>query len=112
VAMESTKINLCDYCLQNMPECINEKIEFGDGRGNDNVIECDGFTTCMKGGSNIKHIGYNAVKSSVMIEFNNESIYEYSNVPVAVYQAHLIAPSMGSFIHQNYKGVYSYKRLK
>ena len=42
--MKDTKINLCDNCIFSIPECCHDKIEFGDDVGNDNVIECDGFT--------------------------------------------------------------------
>lgn len=40
--MKDTKRNLCDACKFNIPECqaLNTDIEFGDGLGNDNVIEC------------------------------------------------------------------------
>ncbi len=37
-------VNLCDSCQQALPSCEHDKIEFGDGVGNDNVISCDGFT--------------------------------------------------------------------
>jgi hypothetical protein len=37
----NTKINLCDTCVYSIPECRAKEIEFGDGLGNDNVIECD-----------------------------------------------------------------------
>jgi len=40
--MDNTKINLCDTCTFNYPECdaIVEDIRFGDGKGNDNIILC------------------------------------------------------------------------
>lgn len=41
--MVDTKRHLCDSCCNNFPTCISEKIEFGDGLGNDNVIECSGY---------------------------------------------------------------------
>jgi hypothetical protein len=37
------KINLCNYCTQEIPTCRNTNIEYGTGVGNDNVIKCDGF---------------------------------------------------------------------
>jgi len=37
-------IHLCDDCENTYPECDADKIVFGDGKGNDNVIECDKFT--------------------------------------------------------------------
>lgn len=41
--MIDTKRNLCDGCKYDIPVCGATKIEFGDGVGNDNVIECDTF---------------------------------------------------------------------
>ena len=39
-----TKINLCDTCYNSVdfPECIpqSDDILFGNGLGNDNIIEC------------------------------------------------------------------------
>ncbi len=39
--------NLCDGCKHNIPECPvtyddieNKRTKFGNGKGNDNVIEC------------------------------------------------------------------------
>lgn len=34
--------NLCTYCADNYGECQQSPV-FGNGTGNDNVIECDGF---------------------------------------------------------------------
>jgi len=42
VATKSKQDNLCNYCQNNIATCQTH-IEFGDGIGNDNVIECDGF---------------------------------------------------------------------
>lgn len=40
--MKDTKINLCDTCKFEVPTCsaIYPDIQFGNGWGNDNVIEC------------------------------------------------------------------------
>jgi len=38
-----TKINLCDNCIYCIADC-NGQITFGDGIGDDNVIECDQHT--------------------------------------------------------------------
>lgn len=41
--MKETKIHLCDSCKKTFPECEPVESEFGDGYGNDNVIECSGY---------------------------------------------------------------------
>lgn len=37
------KIHLCDSCVYNFPNCNAENIEFGNGKGTDNIIKCDMF---------------------------------------------------------------------
>jgi hypothetical protein len=50
--MRDTKVNLCDTCIHTIPTCLNDNIKFGDGLGNDNVIECDGYE--REDGTNVK----------------------------------------------------------
>jgi hypothetical protein len=40
-----SKRHLCDSCTQNFPECdtTNEDIVYGNGVGNDNVMECQKY---------------------------------------------------------------------
>ena len=35
-----TKINLCDTCIFCFATCTCDEVEFGDGVGGDNIIEC------------------------------------------------------------------------
>lgn len=37
------KIHLCDSCAYQYPNCYTENVTFGNGKGNDNVIECDAY---------------------------------------------------------------------
>jgi len=44
-AIDSTT-NMCDYCTNNYPACVVESdvnTLFGDGIGEDNIIQCDAF---------------------------------------------------------------------
>lgn len=36
-------VHLCDTCQKCYPECDSEDIEFGCGKGNDNVVKCGGY---------------------------------------------------------------------
>ena len=36
--------NLCDTCPKCIADCDGKSLEFGDGIGNDNVIQCDAYT--------------------------------------------------------------------
>ena len=40
---ENSKCHLCTTCVYDYPECSPQVLEFGDGVGNDNVIECDAY---------------------------------------------------------------------
>ena len=39
---KDTEVNLCDSCIKEFATCTGNIIETGTGKGNDNVIECDG----------------------------------------------------------------------
>ena len=41
--MIDTKRNLCNTCKHSIPTCEAVNIEFGNGVGNDNVVNCDCF---------------------------------------------------------------------
>ena len=49
--MKSNKINMCDTCINEFATCNPEFIEFGDGKGMDNVIVCNSFITKNIGGT-------------------------------------------------------------
>lgn len=56
VATKNTKDNLCDWCQLCIPECPKANhIKFGNGKGNDNIIECSEFL--FKGGDSSRIIG-------------------------------------------------------
>ena len=46
-SVHDIKVNLCDTCRYSQPECMNdmtvEDIEYGDGKGNDNIIKCTNY---------------------------------------------------------------------
>ena len=45
IGTKSTRDNLCNYCQLHITTCSKANhIKFGDGDGNDNVIECSEFT--------------------------------------------------------------------
>ncbi len=44
IKTKSTKDNLCNYCQLHISTCPKANhLKFGDGIGNDNVIECSEF---------------------------------------------------------------------
>ncbi|MCP9750121.1 KTSC domain-containing protein [Ferruginibacter sp. HRS2-29] len=61
--------------------------------------------------SNIASIGYDENSSTLEIEFLNGSIYQYFDVPQAVYEELMRAPSHGSYLATNIKGNYRFSRV-
>ncbi len=60
--------------------------------------------------SNIQSVGYDSVNSEVLVRFLNGSLYVYKGVPEQEFENLKTAPSVGSYLHRNYKNVYPYER--
>ena len=60
--------------------------------------------------SSIKSIGYNLQSSSLELEFVNDSIYIYRNVPEHVYKEFLAAESKGRYFQAKISGKYPFDR--
>lgn len=41
--MAKSTMNLCRYCIYEFAECEDSIPKFGNGKGNDNVYDCDKF---------------------------------------------------------------------
>jgi hypothetical protein len=61
--------------------------------------------------SNIESIGYDEQNQQVYIGFLNGSLYVYKGVPLDEFENLRDAPSLGSYLHRNYKNVYPYERI-
>jgi len=61
--------------------------------------------------SNVKDIGYDEETHTLPVGFQSGSVYEYSDVPVPVFERFIDAPSKGKFLHREIKGVYDYSRV-
>jgi hypothetical protein len=53
--------------------------------------------------SQIKAVGHDAATSTLVVEFNNSSKYEYANVPAALHADMMAAESVGSWFSKNIK---------
>jgi len=60
--------------------------------------------------SNIASVGYDGSTQTLEIEFSNGHIYQYFDVPEAIYTGILSAPSPGAYHAFNIKGIYRYSR--
>ena len=62
--------------------------------------------------SNIESIGYDEQNEQVYVRFLNGSLYVYKGVPLHEFENLREAPSLGSYLHRNYKNVYPYERIE
>ena len=62
--------------------------------------------------SNIESIGYDEQNEHVYVRFLNGTLYTYKGVPLHEFENLRDAPSLGSYLHRNYKNVYPYERVE
>lgn len=62
--------------------------------------------------SNLRSVGYDHDSLTLEIKFRSGGLYQYYNVPVAVYDGLMSAGSHGKYHHQNIKRKYRYRRLR
>lgn len=62
--------------------------------------------------SNVKSVGYDEEESKLEVEFNNGSIYQYSNVPINKYSDLMNSSSHGKYFHRFIRDKYVTKRVK
>ena len=62
--------------------------------------------------SNVAEIGYDTENQEVYLRFLNGSLYVYKGVPKFEFTGLLNAPSVGSYLHRNFKNVYPYERIE
>lgn len=60
--------------------------------------------------SNIESIGYDT--DTVYVKFYNGSTYIYKGVPLHEFENLRDSPSLGSYLHRNFKNVYPYERIE
>lgn len=62
--------------------------------------------------SNVAELGYDETNQFVYVRFLNGSLYIYKGVSQSEYDGLLNAPSIGSYLHRNYKNGYPYERIE
>ena len=59
--------------------------------------------------TNVQQVGYAAAERELHVQFKSSpKIYVYEDVPRAVFEQLLTAPSIGSFVNQQIKGTYAF----
>lgn len=62
--------------------------------------------------SNLKSAKYNTETQLLEIKFNNNSVYEYQNVPWKIFTKFRLADSQGRFFNTDISRNYSYKKIE
>jgi hypothetical protein len=62
--------------------------------------------------SNLSEIGYDETTRTAYIRFTNNTLYVYRDVPPQEFESFRNAPSLGSYLHRNFKNVYPYERIE
>jgi len=60
--------------------------------------------------SNIESIGYNDDTQELYVQFLSGGSYIYSDVPREIFDGLMNAPSKGSFLNREVKGIYQYAK--
>lgn len=61
--------------------------------------------------SNVASAGYDDDSGTLEVEFHSGGIYQYFDVPRAIYEELVSAGSPGSVLHQQIRGVFRYARI-
>jgi len=56
-------------------------------------------------------VGYDAKQATLEIEFRTGDVYDYFDVPRAVFRALLVASSRGRFFHAEIDGAYRFEQV-
>ena len=62
--------------------------------------------------SNVAQIGFHEEYQITAIEMLNGCLYYYLDTPKEEFEGLKNSPSIGSYLHRNYKGTYRYIRIK
>lgn len=61
--------------------------------------------------SNVASVGYDLDSSTLEVEFKDGSVYQYFDVPEAIYNGLIGASSVGGFLAAQVKGTYRFSRI-
>lgn len=61
--------------------------------------------------SNVASVGYDEESGTLEVEFHNGSVYQYFDVPNAIYAGLISADSVGGFLAAHVKGTHRYSRV-
>lgn len=62
--------------------------------------------------TSLRTVGYDVERQLLQIEFHNSSIYQYFEVPAAVYEELMQAPSKGAYFNQSIRPRFDFALVK
>lgn len=62
--------------------------------------------------SNLSAVGYDDVSGTLTIEFNDGGLYEYHNVPQAIYEGLMSSTSKGQYFHRFIRDSYDTNKIR
>lgn len=62
--------------------------------------------------SNLKSSTYNTEEKTLLVEFNNGSIYQYDSVPWEIFTKFRMSESQGKYFNTNISKTYKYQKVK
>lgn len=65
----------------------------------------------MVASSTVLSVGYDLPSETLEVEFKSGGLYQYYNVPEAIYQQFMQSDSKGKFLHVYIKNVYPCSRV-
>lgn len=60
----------------------------------------------------LRTVGYDAERQLLQIEFHDRSLYQYSDVPAAIYEELMQAPSKGAYFNRSIRATFDYALIK
>lgn len=89
--------------LPERPEAVTEAREI--------ILQEEGEKRSRVDSNYLRSVGYDASERVLEIEFKKGEVYQYKDVPIAVYTNLMNASSLGKYFNDNIKDVYPYQKL-
>jgi lysyl-tRNA synthetase class 2 len=68
--------------------------------------------TFLVDSTTLRRVGYDAERQLLQIEFQDRSLYQYSDVPAALYEELMLAPSKGAYFNRSIRPKFDYALIK
>lgn len=62
--------------------------------------------------TNLDHVEYDSGKQTLLVIFKSKHAYEYTGVPVWIYNAMMLAQSQGAYFAAHIRGKYPHRKIR